>query len=302
MDWQKYPLCFRLLSPLHIGYRKVGNLMQTRGYVPGKNLWATLTARLTRDSGNGADGQRYRTIGQAVNGSFRFGYLYPALPKDATKDVKSADDLTIQYPWEDNLFDYRFLSSYAGTALNYDQQAAAEGLLHETEFIRPWARPLPGDDQPPPVYLVGFLYVRDNLSQELAGWRTALSRVQLGGERGYGWGRLHLAPLPGRGISEEPTTKVEKDRPIPAHVRAEGVSMVGPVEPLVGWERNNHENSAKIWSLSSATICYAPGAVVTVESAFVIGHYGIWEQVADHHTGLDGSDSGSGPEPRAFGR
>ena len=48
MAWQKYDLAFQLLAPLHIGYRKVGNLMQSRGYVPGKNLWAALTARLTR--------------------------------------------------------------------------------------------------------------------------------------------------------------------------------------------------------------------------------------------------------------
>lgn len=277
MTWQKYPLCFRLLSPLHIGYRKIGNLMQTRGYVPGKSLWAALTARLTRDSGNGTDVQCYITIGQAVKESFRFCYLYPALPKDATKDVKSADDLTIHYPWKGSLFDYRFLSSYASTALNYDQQAAAEGLLHEVEFIRPWACPLPDDDQPLPVYLVGCLYVQDHLSQELAGWRTALSRVQLGGERGYGWGRVHLESLPDQGGPVNPTVKVEKNKPVLAHVRAEGVSLVGPVEPLVGWERDSDENSVRNWRLSSATICYVPGAVVTTESTFVIGHYGIWE-------------------------
>ncbi|MCL5960768.1 MAG: hypothetical protein M1358_15950 [Chloroflexi bacterium] len=279
MAWEKYMLCFRLLSPLHIGYRKVGNLMQTRGYVPGKNLWAALTARLTMDSNNDADGRRYVAIGQAINEYFRFGYLYPALPKDATQDVKTNDDPTIHYPWED-LFDYRFFSSYASTALNHDQQVAAEGLLHEAEFIRPWARPQDTDDRPHPVYLVGSLYVQDNLSQELAGWRTALGRVQLGGERGYGWGRLRVAPLPDRGICEKPMVKVEKNERVLAHVQIEGASIVGSVEPLVGWERNNEENSEKNWRLSAATICYSPGARVTEESTFVIGHYGIWEAAA----------------------
>jgi hypothetical protein len=277
MAWQKYTLCFRLLSPLHIGYRKVGNLMQTRGYVPGKNLWAALTERLTRDFDHGANSQRYVTIGKAVNNGFRFGYLYLALPKDLTKDVQSVGDLRIHYPWEDSLFDFRFLSSYAGTALNHDRRSAEEGLLHEAEFIRPWARPLLRDDQPLSVYLVGFLYVQDSLSGELAGWRKALDRIQLGGERGYGWGRLRLEFLSDQGIGEEPTVDVEKGTSILAHVRAKGENIIGPLEPLVGWERYNPESSAKNWHLSSATICYAPGAVVTTESTFTIDHYGIWE-------------------------
>lgn len=276
MTWQKYRLCFRLLSPLHIGYRKVGNLMQTRGYVPGRTLWAALTARLTRDLHGRADYQHYVVIGQAVNESFRLGYLYPALPIDAAKDVKSADDLMIHYPWEDR-FDYRFLSSYASTALNYDQQAAAEGLLHETEFIRPWARPLPDDNKLLQVYLVGDLYVRNSLDSKLTGWRTALGQLQLGGERGYGWGRLHLKSPPNQGISEEPTVKVEKDTPVLAHVQAKGgEAIVGLVEPLVGWERDNTEKSAKNWRLSPTTICYTPGAVVKKKTTFTIGHYGIW--------------------------
>jgi hypothetical protein len=279
MTWQKYPLVFRLESPLHIGYRKVGNLMQTRPYVPGKVLWAALTTRLTRDSGHGADGSSYRDIGQTVNESFRFSYLYLALPKDTIQPVKSVDDLTIHYPWQDNLFDYYFLDSYASTALDYDHQAAAEGLLHEVEFIRPQARPLPGNAKPLQVYLVGELYVQDKLDSKLAGWRAALSRIQLGGERGYGWGRLRLEPLPDQGIMEEPTIEIEKDKPVLAHVQAQGANIVGPVEPLIGWERDNDENSVKNWHLSSATICYAPGAMVKSKTTFIIGRYGVWQQI-----------------------
>lgn len=270
MTWQKYPLVFRLESPLHIGYHKVGNLMQTRGYVLGKNLWAALVARLTREAIPGAAGSDYVQIGQKANEQFRFSYLYLAVDPAGLPC----------YPWQDDLFDYRFLSSYASTALNYDQQAAAEGLLHETEFIRSRARQLPGDAEPPQVYLVGELYIQDNLDSKLAGWRDALSRVQLGGERGYGWGRMRLEKLPERGIIEEPTIKVEEDMPVLAHVLAQGVSVVGPVEPLVGWERDNQGNSAKNWRLSSAMICYAPGAVVKRKTTFIIGRYGIWQQVA----------------------
>jgi len=79
MSWQCYDLIFRLMAPLHVGWRKSGNLQQTRGYVPGKNQWAALTARLTREYDDGAKGQRYVEIGQKVQKHFRFGYLYPAL-------------------------------------------------------------------------------------------------------------------------------------------------------------------------------------------------------------------------------
>lgn len=280
MAWQEYTLVFRLMSPLHIGYRQTGNLQQTRGYVPGKNLWAALTARLTRDFDDGADGQRYQAIGEAVKNSFRFGYLYPALPRNVRQDIQSAVDLEIHYPWEDSLFDYRFLSSYTSAALNYDRQAAAEGLLHETEFIRPWTQPSSDDDKPLPVYLVGPFYVQENLSDVLTGWRAALERIQIGGERGYGWGRLRLTPLGEGRFCEEPVVMCKKDDHVLAHVWAEGCgSVVGPVEPLVGWERDNTGDGVRNWRLSSPMVCYAPGAEVTADSAFAIGHYGVWEPV-----------------------
>lgn len=277
MGWQKYTLCFRLLSPMHIGYRKVGNLMQTRGYVPGKILWAALTARLTRDTDNSAVGRRYDAIGNAVDQSFRFGYLYPALPKAVTNTVQSVGDFRIYYPWEDSRFDYRFLGSYAGTALDYEQQASAEGQLREVEFIRPRARALPGEVKASQVYFVGDFYAHAKMDPKLANWREALGRVQLGGERGYGWGRVHLESIMDRGIIDAPVIKVKKGEHALAHVRVGDAGFLGSVEPLIGWERDNTGSSAKNWRLSLATICYAPGATVVEENIYKIGHYGIWE-------------------------
>lgn len=280
MIWHKYDLVFRLLSPLHIGYRKTGNLMQTRGYVPGKNLWAALTARLTRDYGNGADGQRYRDVGDQVQKHFRFSYLYPALPKDPMKDAQTAGDLTIHYPWRDpELFDYRFLSSYASTALNYDRQAAAEGLLHEVEFIRPYAQPL-GDGEPLPVYLAGALYAQAELPDDLNRWQEALQRIEFGGERKYGWGRVRLAsPLDQwQEQTDEPHMRCQTGDVVRAHVQVEGADLVGQIEPLVGWERNT-ANFSSNWHLSSATICFAPGSAVKQARTFEIRDFGIWQQV-----------------------
>lgn len=277
MTWQKYTLAFRLCSPLHIGWRKTGNLMQTRPYVSGKVLWAALTARLTREAGHGAEGQMYLEIGKQVNENFRFGYLYPALPCHPTQPVAHATDLCAHYPWRDPHFDYRFLDSQASTALNYDQQAAEEGLLHETEFIRPHARRLPGEATAPQVYLLGLLFVKAALPTCLQGWQAARTRLQLGGERGYGWGRVQPLPLSEPLLLAEPTLTLAQDMAVAAHVYAASAPLVGPIEPLLGWERDN-ERQDRNWRLTpQVQLCYAPGSKVARTTTFTIGNDGLWQ-------------------------
>lgn len=266
MTWQRYNLVFRLVSPLHIGYRKMGNLMQTRGYLPGKNLWAALTARLTRDDDNGAESQRYVEIGEAVQNQFRFTYFYPA--------IQNNDNFDIHYPWEDDHFDYLFLDSYASTALNYTSQSAEDAMLHEIEFIAPHTRCGQA------VYLKGALYVKPDLSARLDKWKAALARLQLGGERGYGWGQVQVELCHKVGEPfNTPRGDIHNNR-ITAHLKAENVSNVhGPIEPLIGWERNNDKNRTTNWKLSQkAIICYMPGAEVTTQNQrFTIGQDGRWE-------------------------
>jgi len=281
MSWQKYSLTFRLLSPLHIGWRKLSNLMQTRPYVTGKVMWGALTARLVRDHNAGATGTDYERIGLQVNEMFGFGYLYPALPTVADQPVQCANALTLHYPWSDPHFDYRFLDSQASTALNYDQQAAESGLLHETEFIRPYARPLSDETSAPQVYLVGDLYVRTELPAELQGWQDALTQLQVGGERGYGWGRIELIGCDKTEVihSDSIQLLLKKSDSLLAHLATKShhqAGVTGPIEPLIGWERDNKNGAA--WKLSDkAVICYAPGSKVTTDSTFQIGPYGIWE-------------------------
>lgn len=268
MGWQRYELVFRLLAPLHVGWRQTGNLKQTRGYAPGKNLWAALTARLTREAGKGADGSAYVEIGRAVQQHFCCGYLYPTLSNAAS--YKS------HYPWEED-FGYLFLDSYVSAALNYPSQSAANGLLHETEFIAPCTRT--GE----PVYLTGALFVKDNLSDDLRGWKDALSKLQLGGDRNYGWGRVKLIRCQPDDQYDggEPRVQVARGDLLTAHLNAENAENVtGAVEPLIGWERNNDSGAGANWRLSkAATICYAPGSMVDAAATFAIGPYGIWEAV-----------------------
>src|SRR5947199_6878046 len=75
------------------------------------------------------------------------------------------------------------MGSYASTSLANGRNAE-EGSLHETEFIAPHTR---GDD-PKQVYLVGYIF--ENKQGEKLPWQGILRKLQFGGERGYGWGRV----------------------------------------------------------------------------------------------------------------
>ncbi len=182
MTWTAYQVSFRLLSPLHIGWRKLGNLQQTRPYVTGRGLWGALTARLTRELG----GSNYQEIGKQIDEQLAFTYFYPSTQPDYPPT--QSDDAFL-WPWSDRWdeFSWTFLGSYASTALENARNAEA-GSLHETEFIAPYTRNSTSDEESVPVYLVGYIFEQDtcNLS-----WQRALSKLQLGGERGYGWGRIH---------------------------------------------------------------------------------------------------------------
>ena len=265
MPWQSYRVVWRLRSPLRVGWRSVGNLQQTRPYVPGKVVWGALTARLTRDLGNGADGKAYRTVGKRLQATMRFGYFWPTTAPPAPR-----------YPWnEPAQFTYDFLASMMSTALDYESISAEEGSLHEAEYLRPYT---PEGQR---VYLTGFLWVDEEaLAQSGFPWQTALKHVLLGGERRYGWGRVHLESLealPHPDIDDPDAFSWKKDR-LPAHVLAteEAAAMLqGPVEPLMGWEML--PDGRKSFPLE-AQLAFQPGTKVKTKSAnFRIGSYGVWE-------------------------
>ena len=278
MTWTAYKIVFRLLSPMHIGWIKQGNVQRTRPYVTGKALWGALTARLTRDFPKlGGD---YKHVGERVRQELAFSYFYPTIGETVNL-----------WPWEKaDEFAWCYLGSYASTALNYDRNTAEEGSLHETEFIAPTTR----DGQP--VYLVGYIFERQGCTLP---WREVLSRLQLGGERTYGWGRVQCPaeePLPvsaGEPLfgfyamqldRDRPVLRASKDVPLLAHALAaefqgrRPVSNVrGPIEPLLGRETDPQGQFGA--SLPPARICWPPGSTLTPHAEIIIGEYGIWEGV-----------------------
>ncbi len=278
MSWTAYQVTFRLLSPLHVGWRKLGNLQQTRPYVTGRSLWGAFTARLTRESGR----SDYITMGSDVDDQLAFTYFYPSTKPDKV-------DL---WPWSGQWdeFAWTFLGSYASTALANARNAEA-GSLHETEYIAPYARRKAMDKEPGPVYLVGYIFEKDNYAIK-SYWQGVLNNLQLGGERGYGWGRVRLhggcKPVDNNKCFDydllldggRPRLKAPRELRLLAHTHADtdstnnrGVS----IEPLVGRETTESTGFGK--NHSHAQVCWIPGGKVTEGETFQIQIKGVWELV-----------------------
>ena len=282
MTWKTYKVVLRLCSPLHSGWRKVGNVQMTRPYVTGRMLWGAFTMRLTRDgAGNqpAADSGKYQEIGEQVKQTLAFTYFYPAL--------QDGDRYRVIWPWEnEGNFRRLFLGSYASTALEYPQQAASEGSLHEVEFISP--RTMDDGQQ---VYLFGYVFEQENCTLN---WRSALKRLQLGGERGYGWGLVELAEgtpkevASGRlfngtanfnGSGERPYLSIFSGGHLLAHTKADsGLPVEGEIEPLVGreWRSTNPSNRYAGQHVGFSSVCFVPGSKVIQKKKFYIEPLGIW--------------------------
>lgn len=286
MAWHVYRVAFRLRSPLHIGRGKVGNLQRTRPYVTGRVLWGALTMRLTRDAAGGlaTDSRDYLRFGEEVHRSLTFTYFYPAL--------KLEEGYKVVWPWEDeSAFRRRFLSSYQGTALSYPQQSAAEGMLHEVEFLSPYTL-----DAGEPVFLTGFLFEKEGC---MLNWKAAFARMQMGGERGYGWGDVELVVCETagedlfdgaahfKGGSANPIIHVPANGRLLAHVRAENLPIAGNVEPLVAREWQSHDSRYRYAGqcVTFNGICFIPGTVVPQALDFAVEEFGLWRmfgEVAKH--------------------
>ncbi|KUK78012.1 MAG: RAMP superfamily protein [Mesotoga prima] len=271
MCWRLYRVTLELLSPMHIGWRKIGNLKQTRYYIPGRTLWGALTARLARDY----EGFDYRKTGIDVDKFLRFSYFYPS---------DNEERITL-FPWEsEDEFEWKFIGSTVNTALDLGKKIADEGSLHETEYIAPKAR------DRKKVYLVGYIFEHKDCGLN---WKAALTNLQIGGERTYGWGRVGIneskgcaqiahIDLDGYDIEldrESPEIRLSESYSAISHVLAEnqidGSASSGNIEPLIGLETTKEERFGA--EISAAQICWTPGTKFSKDHTFLIGEKGIWK-------------------------
>jgi len=285
-----------------------------------------LTRMEAGKKGRPATAEAYKATGDRVSDQLAFTYFFPALeprPEGALHPWHTDNGLVYgDRKLDAASFEYLFLDSYPSTALDYDRNAAESGSLHEVEYIRPRTRPLQGTEMEDkvgketghdgeynelgaPVFLVGYILKKDGCDLD---WKNAIGQIQLGGERGYGWGRVELKLKPQPLSDDEslfskfkltagdefPILKAESPATLPAHalaadfeeekngrmiVRRPVSEVKGVVEPLVGRETRFENEKKRSFGahVSRARICYVPGSNVDAGARVRIGPYGIWQ-------------------------
>ncbi len=219
-------------SPVHIGYRSLGIISQTRYYIPAKTLWAVLTAYITKNHreiggwqilGDNPTNMDYQKVGKEISQNIRFSYFYvcedgtPLYPLCTQKGIKYGDGSLTK-----EMFEAVFISSFASTAIDRDSGTALEemgegkGSLHEVEFIKPQSE------------FTGYCFVKNGfkIDKKLVGeellteiLNKALLSHGLGGERNYGYGKMKvIVPIKESkepGIVWEVDSEILNKKPVP---------------------------------------------------------------------------------------
>lgn len=285
MVWTLHQVTWRLESPLHSGFAKLGNIQRTRMYITGRMLWGALTARLTRDQAS----NDYVTVGNAVKENLAFSYGYLCLTEDGSQPLLPVyTEQGLCYRLSDQTLTEReaqrlCLSSYASTALDYANNSAVDGSLHEVEFISPrtlcdWNSAKSGK----PLFLTALIAEKEN-ANGVEGWRDACCRLELGGERTYGFGKLtrtECKQLPeneyvtawfgSKFVSEnaQPAVKLQKGEAVTAHTAIAGDCLkvsLGQVEPLIGRTTTPGAEFGKEIELVGSAVYWLPGSVIEQE-------------------------------------
>ena len=191
--WQPYHIVFKLLSPLHIGYRKMANIQYTRRYVPAKTVWGALTAAIAKSRNN----EGYLQLAEELKTHLRFSYFFLTERREREDDSKPWIPLIPHYqtdglyfgPYRKNEFERKFLDSYASTAITPGVRSAEAESLHEIEILTNYTK-----DTHESIYLTGYIFAEAD-AENLPDWQIHIQNIRLGGERKYGFGRLQFVSL-----------------------------------------------------------------------------------------------------------
>ncbi len=291
MSWRVYRLVYRLQSPLHVGARQFGTIHLTRYYLPGRNLWGAITARLTQAYRRPAGAKDYREVGEWVREHCRTGYFYPMVGEKLFIPRYKADRGEWRYgDLNEFEFEAQFITSVASTAITHDSRTAEEGSLHEIECLSPFVQA--GTLASQPVSLCGYLYLdldhpfqtSVNAPLKPSDLLDLIRKIQVGGEQRYGLGRLWLNDIeecvPCEGEHPTPIDCEPEDDTATYYLRAHlrccpcaKPYVLGPVEPLVGreWE------AGPGLGLSAPIIGWVPGSQLSQSLPLHVGPYGVWE-------------------------
>lgn len=297
MDWNLYECIFRLKSSLHIGFHKILIFSKTRYYVPGKLIWAALTAKVTPLLGI----NNYEAVGEFFKEVMRYGYFYLCvdgnlyIPKYTEEGLKFGSI-------SQNEFEKKFITSIASTAIQPESLTAEEGMLHEIEIINPYTI-----DNGKPVYIKGLLWVKNKSNN---GFKITTNeetinilyndnqvnfnkdfQIQIGGERRYGFGLielvelkkitdLNLADFPGtwREDKGEVVISIPNGGFIWAHTKVTlTLKIKGDIELIVGKDWDPEKGAGR--RLKSEGLFWFPGSILIEDKEFKIVDFGWWELI-----------------------
>jgi len=268
----------------------------TRYYVPGKLLWGALTAKLTpmfniRD---------YQKVGVFFKDAIRFGYLYLHIENKLYLPNYTEKGLMIGQ-LSKNEFEKKVISSLKSTAIDSKSSTAEEETLHEVEFINPYSI-----DNGKPVFLKGYLWIREISENGLSmirkngelfieynglevNFRDELAnRIQVGGERKYGFGLIEskefkqvkyegLDATFGEWFEKDGAVyiKLTSNKQIWSHTScSNNIAIRGNIEPLVGRNWDIKKGSGR--KLDSRGLFWAPGSILDEDKTFKILEFGLW--------------------------
>ncbi len=260
--WERLPLCFELLSPIHIGFLPKSRgivVSPTRPYVPGKNLWGAVTAALTPRLYDAPAPSHFVAIGQHVRECLSFSYFY--LSDGEQLFAPSYESSSLRWGGlSDSEFRSVVLDSRLSTEIG-ETGAAEDGGLHEIEFIRHRiGSPITGIRG---VFLCGVAWHKkdgkidgktlsvENGRLRLLDEKSSLDILEaliVGGERNYGFGRIQASELPSslkRRLEEmwpsDPSTPIPLNGPLLGHAKYQhDVLFKGQIENLASREYSEH--------------------------------------------------------------
>ncbi|MGC1119526.1 MAG: hypothetical protein WBA22_00410 [Candidatus Methanofastidiosia archaeon] len=296
-----YRLTYKALSPLHIGYKQIGFLKTTRYYITGRAVWGAVTANVTRHLIDTPTSNDYERVGEFVRENIRSTYFFPKVESTVYCFIYKNEELKYG-DLSKNQFEKTFIHSFVSTALDRTG-TADEGTLHETEYIRDKVRM---KDDIKNVYWVGYLFVGEKRKDDLE-IRTKekdftvaegskvmkaseiLKRIEIGGERNYGFGKLEL-----EGTLEKANEifghqldgdRIESEIAL-SHVKYEEIAYTGDVEPLVGREWGEGGSGRKTFighgrDRVSRGVYFVPGTCFGDKGKFEVADYGIWNLIRD---------------------
>ncbi len=281
-EWQCVKIVCRPLSPIHIGWHRLGLIERTRYYIPARNVWGAMVAALagSMHAERGVPGM-YAAAQTTAKQALRVTYLFPGNGADLWRPSYESGELCYGSKKPARL-EADLVYSEASAAIAPQHFTALDGALHETEYLDPRG-----------IHFTGYIFFREPLG--LRHLAPALRFFEVGGERRYGWGALtcdnpsrtkeavfkQFTLLPSRG---ELRLRAKPPFTLPAHLiaRTSQNHFQGELEAHSGrnWG-NGLDRVGAGQDVLLARLCWTPGTFCpgSDERTFTIRSQGLWEEI-----------------------